>query len=74
MKRLIFAALFATVAIGGAHALTYSTAQGSGDVFSCSGAGTPTCIDQIPSGKAYLYPNGTTLVDLPEEHYTNLPD
>ncbi len=42
MKRLLFAALFATVAIGGAYA-QYKDSPDSQTEFDCNGADTPRC-------------------------------
>ena len=68
MKKLIFAALLATVALGGAYAAEYSTGPaGAGRHFTCNGADSPTCKAQFPAG-AYLVPS-STISQLPELTY-----
>ncbi|SKB95860.1 hypothetical protein SAMN05660841_03281 [Sphingobacterium nematocida] len=48
MKRLLFAALFATVAIGGAYA-QYTTVQGgTTSQFNCNGVLAPLCRASAP--------------------------
>ncbi|WP_158799789.1 hypothetical protein [Pedobacter sp. L105] len=70
MKKLFFASILAILAIGGAYAQTFSTGpSGTGTIFSCTTATTPTCRSTVPGGTAYPFPTGTTKVQLPDLHY-----
>ena len=73
MKKLFFAVLLVTVAVGSAVATqTYSSGPlGTGEIFDCAISDTPTCREAYPDG-AYPYPNGAGKVPVPALFYLPL--
>ena len=75
MKKFIFLSILILVATCIAYADIFSTGPyGTGTIFSCSGSMNPLCTDSIGKEKAYQYPNGNKIVDLPEYTYRLLPE
>ncbi|TCC87850.1 hypothetical protein [Pedobacter hiemivivus] len=72
MKKLLFSAILATVAIGGGYAQQMYTqnADGSGFRFICSLEELPTCREI--SGGAYEYPSGIYVYPLPDLFYDEI--
>ncbi|TCC87848.1 hypothetical protein [Pedobacter hiemivivus] len=73
MKKLFFAALLATVAIGSAYAQQQyaPNSDGSGTKFICVEEDQPTCREIFPNG-AFEYPSLTPVSTLPDLFYDEI--